>query len=155
MAWLSARLAVTTRAANDLEGQVSSLLPTGRETLQRAADRFRVPQPVLSDAHVAAVNEAVGKLNLPWRDLFDLLESSTPTTIALIELEPDASAQRLVITAEAPGYDAMLEYVATLRSHPMATEALLLRHELVQSAGRSSFRFQVGLHWDGTSWEKP
>lgn len=155
VAWLGARLAVTIDEANALEGQVSALRLARREGLQRAAERVHVPQPALPDAYVAAVNEAVGKLNLPWRDLFDLLEAATPTTIALIALEPDASAQRLVITAESPGYDGMLEYVTILRSQPMATEALLLRHEMVQAAGRSSFRFQVGLHWAGTTRQKP
>ncbi|MFC6522443.1 hypothetical protein ACFQAT_24695 [Undibacterium arcticum] len=95
--------------ASELMQQRSALKSELRQTQTALAARaLRQPaatqlatQLATSVAQALAVNGAIAQLNLPWRDVFESIESATPATIALLALEPDAKKQLVKGWAEA------------------------------------------------------
>lgn len=118
----------------------------------RAANRGPVAAPVaalprISEQQAAAVNAAVAQLNLPWRALQDAVAAGTPSTIALLALEPDARKQVLKITAEAKNADDMVGYVEQLGRQELFRDVLLTRHEINEQDPVRPIRFQIEAAW--------
>ena len=105
----------------------------------------RAPTLVLSAAQIAAINEAVRHLNLPWRDLFDAIEAATPPEIALLALDPDPEHQLLRLTAEAASSEAILDYVVNLKQQPVFSAVSIKRHQLDVQDPNNVLRFSVAL----------
>ena len=108
------------------------------------------PQPklvTLPAPQIAAINHAVEQLNLPWRDLFDAIESATPPQIALLALEPDARKHILKGSAEARDSDTMIAYIDALQQHAFFNAVVLTRHEINEQDPRKPLRFQFEAQW--------
>ena len=104
-------------------------------------------QPRIGEAQAHAVNAAVLQLNLPWRALQDAVASATPSTIALIALEPDARKQVLKITAEAASSDDMVDYVSQLKQQEAFSAVALTRHDVQETDPHRPLRFQLEATW--------
>jgi Tfp pilus assembly protein PilN len=116
----------------------------------RAQAVVRAPLPTrtrVPEAQAGAVNAAVLQLNLPWRALHDVVQSSTPASIALLALEPDAKRHNLRITAEARSSDDMLAYVRQLGQQDWFSAVALARHEINEQDPNRPIRFQVDAEW--------
>ncbi len=109
------------------------------------------PAPTLSAAQAEVINRAVLQLNLPWRDLFDALEATPTTSVALLELSPDAGNRRLTGKAEADNSDAMLDYLARLQQQPFFGHVLLVRHERQPEQHERPLSFVFEAHWGGSA----
>jgi Tfp pilus assembly protein PilN len=107
----------------------------------------RLPETAIPEAQATAVNAAVMQLNLPWRALQDAVASATPSSIALVALEPDARKQTLKITAEARNADEMVAYVEQLKQQEFFLGAGIVRHEINASDPNRPIRFQVEAQW--------
>jgi Tfp pilus assembly protein PilN len=107
----------------------------------------QAPQARISPAQAGAVNRAVLQLNLPWRALHDAVATSTPGTIALLALEPDARKRSLKITAEAKNSDDMVDYVAALKEQPLFADVVILRHQVNDQDPNRPIRFQLEAAW--------
>lgn len=103
--------------------------------------------PAATPAQAAAVNAAILQLNLPWRDLHDAVAATTPATVALLALEPDAKRQVLRITAEARGSDDMLAYVESVQDLGWFAHVALTRHEINEQDPNRPIRFQLDAQW--------
>jgi hypothetical protein len=106
-------------------------------------------QPVgtLTPEQVSAVNRAVRRLNVPWRDLFDTLEQATPQTVALLSLEPNADRSILKLSAEAATVDDMIEYVQRLKARPEIQSVRLDKHQVDAKDPFHPVRFSLTLSW--------
>lgn len=114
---------------------------------EREANKRAAASVVISDTQAAAVNSAIAQLNLPWRDLFDAIESATPASIALLAIEPDAKKRVLKGTAEAKSSDEMIAYIEQLKRQEFFTGVLLVRHEVNQQDPNKPVRFQFEASW--------
>ncbi|WP_413707128.1 PilN domain-containing protein [Ralstonia sp. Ralssp110] len=101
----------------------------------------------LTPEQVSTVNRAVRRLNVPWRDLFDMLELATPQTVALLSLEPDADRSVLKLSAEAATVDDMIEYVQRLKSRPEVQSVSLNKHQVDAKDPYHPVRFTLTLNW--------
>ena len=130
------------RAAAERQAQVA-------RTQARAAVRAPVAAPVraVPPAQAGAVNTAVQQLNLPWRGLHDAVQAATPSTIALLALEPDAKKSSVRITAEAKSSDDMIAYVEQLERIEWFSTVLLARHEINEQDKNRPIRFQIDAQW--------
>ncbi len=118
--------------------------------LQRSRSTKTLSVSAPSAQQVAAVDAAVRSLNTPWRDLFEMIEVATPSTIDLIALDPDAASGQLALTAEAGSADDMFAYVRRLKREELTSSAVLVAHELAEGVGGvSRLRFRLMLHWGG------
>jgi Tfp pilus assembly protein PilN len=107
----------------------------------------RLPETVIPEAQATAVNTAIMQLNLPWRGLQDAVADATPSSIALVALEPDARKQTLKITAEARNADDMVAYVEQLKQQEFFLGAGIVRHEINTGDPNRPIRFQVEAQW--------
>jgi Tfp pilus assembly protein PilN len=94
-----------------------------------------------------AVNDAIEQLNLPWRDVLDAIEAATPSSIALITLEPDAKKHQIRGQAEARSSDAMIAYIEQLKHQSLFDAVDLTRHEVNLQDPNKPIRFQFDAHW--------
>lgn len=113
-----------------------------RNEKNRIASQFSIPE-----AHANAVNAAIAQLNLPWRDLFDALESATPDSIALLSIEPDAKKRVLKGMAEAQTSGEMIAYIEQLKKQALFASVLLTRHEINTQDPNAPLRFQFEAQW--------
>lgn len=95
-----------------------------------------------------SVNKAIGQLNLPWRQLLQDVEASTPQEIALLSIEPDAKRNVLKGTAEAPDAAGMLAYMTRLKTRGHFASVLLARHEVNEQDPMHPLRFQFEANWN-------
>lgn len=110
----------------------------------QAARKMAVPEQQAN-----AVNDAVLQLNLPWRDLYDMVRAATPASVALLALEPDAKRRTLRLTAEAKTSDDMFAYVGKLQEQAWFTNVVLTRHEVAEQDPNRPLRFQISAQWGG------
>ena len=101
----------------------------------------------MPEAQAAAVNAIVSQLNLPWRDVHDALAAGTPSSIALLALEPDARRQRLRIQAEARDSDGMVGYIEQLKRQELFTDVVLVSHEVNDADPNKPVRFELEASW--------
>ena len=118
---------------------------------QARAPLVTPPAPAIPVGQAIAVNEIVSRLNLPWRDVFQSIEAATPTTIALLELAPDAERRALKGMAEAKTSDDMLAYIARLSEQPFFSSVHLTRHEFNEQDPNKPIRFQFVAEWKGSA----
>lgn len=156
LVWLFAGigLLVSTGAAMtalDLVQKHDALQADRQRTEAQLARRiaFR-PEPtkfLVSEAQAGAVNAAIAQLNLPWRDVFDAVEASTPATIALLALEPDAKKHLIRGIAEAKTSEGMIAYIEQLKKQAFFGTVALTRHEINEQDPNQPIRFQFEAHW--------
>jgi Tfp pilus assembly protein PilN len=105
-------------------------------------DTSPIPQ-----AQVAAVNEAIMQLNLPWRALQDAVAAATPRGVALVALEPDPRKRVLKISAETRTGDEMIAYVEALKQQELFGSVLLTHHEINERDPSRPLRFELEATW--------
>lgn len=122
-----------------------------------AAARARIPAPLkvvptappapIGALQGGAVNAAVMQLNLPWSALHDAIAAATPSTIALLALEPDPRRRSMKITAEAKTSDAMIGYIEQLKQQALFGSVALVHHEINELDPNRPLRFQLDAQW--------
>lgn len=137
--------ALALQTAREREAREQQLAAARQRVAARAP--ARLPETVIPEAQVTAVNTAIMQLNLPWRALQDAVASATPGNIALVALEPDARKQTLKITAEARNADEMVGYVEQLKQQEFFLGAGIVRHEINAADPNRPIRFQVEAQW--------
>ena len=90
---------------------------------------------------------ALQRLSLRWNDLFSALESTRPTGVALLAIEPDPAKSVVKLTAEAKTADDMLDYVERLQAAGGLTDVVLASHQIKQSDPLQPMRFVVLASW--------
>jgi Tfp pilus assembly protein PilN len=139
--WFAMQMAEQ-RAAR--EQQIAQLRASQAALSKRPA---RVAEVAIPEAQAGAVNAAILRLNVPWRELEDAIGGATPAHIALLALDPDPKKQLLKITAEARNSDEMVGYVQALKQQEFFTGAALVRHEIGAQEANHPLRFQVEVQW--------
>lgn len=109
--------------------------------------RISTPAPTLSEIEAKALNNAIAQLNLPWRDLWDTLETATPPTVALLSLEPDAKKNMLKGVAEAKNPQDMLHYIQVLKRQVFFETVSLTKHAVNEQDSNRPLRFQFEARW--------
>jgi Tfp pilus assembly protein PilN len=112
--------------------------PTVRATpkeLEAAAQEYRLAQLALQ------------RLSLRWNELFAALESTRPSGVALLAIEPDPGKSSLKLTAEAKTADDMLDYVERLQSAGGLADVVLASHQIKQGDPLQPLRFVVLASW--------
>jgi hypothetical protein len=103
--------------------------------------------PRASKEEVAAARETVERLAMPWDGLFGALESAASDQIALLAVEPDAKAGKVLISGEGKDYLAALTYVLNLSRAEALTGVQLVRHQLKPDDPQRPVAFSVSATW--------
>lgn len=135
--------------------QLSERLTTTHVHIDELRKNLRVREPMaqpvaafhLSKVESEEINHAIRQLNLPWRDIFDSIESATPDSIATLDLTPDAQSRKIRMMAEAKTAEDMIAYIEQLKRSEMLESVILTHHETnVQDANRP-IRFRLDMRW--------
>lgn len=123
-----------------------------RETAQRRLERLRHPHAgagrlELAPERVAAANRAIDQLNLPWNDLFEIFETRTLPSVALLALEPDGRKGMIRVTAEARTADGMADFLQLLAAEPRLAEVFLTKYEINEQDLNRPVRFVLAARW--------
>lgn len=121
---------------------------------QQAALESRIAAAATS-GHVAAAGgsessyarEVLGRVAVPWHELFAALGRTQTDTTSLLSMEPDGVTRALKLTGEAKDFAALLAYVGALEREPFFQRIELLRHETVRHAGYGAVSFELALEW--------
>ena len=87
------------------------------------------------------------RLQLPWHELFGSIESARSANVALLSIESEQDKRRVKIYAEAKDLEAMVGYLAYLRSRPALAEVYLESHELQLRDPQRPVRFVLSANW--------
>jgi hypothetical protein len=92
-------------------------------------------------------NKVIQKLNLPWDDLFVILEEAKGENIALLGVEPNAKDAKVKLTGEAKDFKSMFDYVRALRAQPVLNNVYLLDHKIDDQNPDKPIRFTLEAAW--------
>lgn len=109
------------------------------------------PQTTSSTSHMEAdvpyMQEVLRRLNLPWDDLFAVLEAAAGKEVALVALRPEPNRGLVRIDGEARDLYSMLEYAQRLQDAKYFGEVSLAEHEITPKGGDKPVRFQLQAKW--------
>lgn len=83
----------------------------------------------LSTDQRQGLRAVVRQLNIPWQELFEQLERSTPQQVALVSVEPDGQRGTVRLQAEAKSLDTLLQYAAALQGQGVLGRLTYNKHE--------------------------
>lgn len=119
--------------------------------LQAEEERQRVAAlPALTPSYVddKRWNRAARELALPWMETLRALEHSAKPPVFLLGFKSDPSNGRLQLDAEAPSFDAALDFVSALQANPALAQTQISSHEdAPDPQGRTLTRFSVQTQW--------
>ena len=133
--------------ARDTLQQLQDEVSASAERRQRQEQRPATAPLALSEAQIMAINAAVEQLNIPWAELFQLLEVAVPDNVALLALQPEGRKRLLLVQAEAKSDAHMLAFVDRLRQQEGVAQAFLSKHEIRDQDPNHPYRFSVELRW--------
>ncbi len=128
-----------------LESAVSTIeskLAQGRQPLSNF-----VNTPANIKEIMAFSNKAIQKLNLPWDNLFVLLEQAKGENIALLGVEPNAKDAKVKLSGEAKDFKSMFDYVRALQAQPVLNNVYLLDHKIDDQNPDKPIRFTLEAAW--------
>lgn len=97
---------------------------------------------------MAYSNKVIQKLNLPWNDLFVLLEAAKSENIALLGVEPSVKEAKVKLTGEAKDFKAMFDYLRALQTQPVLKNVYLLDHKIDDQNPDKPIRFTLEASWE-------
>ena len=122
-----------------------------RHVIDRNQEALALAQPVAtpraSKEEVALARETVERLATPWDGLFGALEQAASEQVALLAVEPDAKAGKVMISGEGKDYLAALTYVLNLSRSDALTSVQLVRHEMKPEDPQRPVSFAVSATW--------
>jgi len=108
--------------------------------------------PVEKDSEQIALETSQAKaiileLNLPWKELFEAIESYSKDDVAVLAIEPDAQKGLVRINAEAKSLDSLLAYLAYLQKIPLFKDVELVNHQVQEQDPQQPVRFMLQAAW--------
>jgi Tfp pilus assembly protein PilN len=96
---------------------------------------------------VEDANEVIGRLSLPWNELFRGIEDSAIDTVALLSVQPQSQQRLVTLNGEAKSYADVLAYMERLNASAAFTRARLLSHKVKREDPRHPVVFAIAAHW--------
>ena len=96
---------------------------------------------------VEDANEVIGRLSLPWNELFKGIEDSAIDGVALLGVQPQPQQRLITLNGEAQTYADVLEYMARLDASDAFMHARLLSHKVKSEDPRHPVGFAIAASW--------
>lgn len=107
-----------------------------------------LPPPTPPYADDPRWRRAAAELTLPWIATLRAVETATKPPVFLVGFKSDPVSGRLLLDAEAPSFDAALDFVSTLQAAPALSQTQILSHEdTPDPQGRLLTRFSLQTQW--------
>ena len=96
---------------------------------------------------VEHANEVIGRLSLPWNELFRSIEDSAIDSVALLSVQPQPQQRLVTLNGEARSYADVLEYMQRLDASGAFTRTRLLSHKVKGEDPRHPVAFAIAAIW--------
>ena len=87
---------------------------------------------------------------MPWGNLFGALEAASSDQVALLGIEPDPKAGKVLISGDSKDYLAALTYVLNLAAPTALSGVQLVRHEIKPNDPQRPVAFAVSAPMEGS-----
>ncbi|MNS03129.1 hypothetical protein D3C72_344570 [compost metagenome] len=132
------------------EDALKKNLVIAQSKIAESAEKVKTIKPSsISQSDANAVNNVIQRLNLPWLQILDSVETATPNEVALLALEPDAKKNILKGLAESKTTDEMVSYIQSMNEQKFFHTVTLSRHEVNSLDANKPIRFQFEASWLG------
>lgn len=88
------------------------------------------------------------EVKLPWKDLFEAVESYRKDDVAVLAIEPDAQKGMVHIGAEAKSLDSMVAYLAFMQKVSLFRDVELMNHQIQDQDPQQPVRFMLQATWN-------
>jgi len=135
-----------------LQGEIQTLARDEAQLVQGAARQRQVPAgPAQTPAQLTEAlktgDRISRQLNIPWDRLFSGLEASQFKDVALLEIQPDAAAAKVRISAEARDQQALRDYMNTLWGLEDFSGVFLVRQKINDKVAENPVQFTLDARW--------
>lgn len=96
---------------------------------------------------VEDANQVIGRLSLPWNELFLSIEASAIDSVALLSVQPQPQQRLVTLNGEARTYANVLEYMERLDASGAFTHTRLLSHKVKPDDPRHPVAFAIAANW--------
>ena len=96
---------------------------------------------------VEDANQVIGRLSLPWNELFRSIEDAAMERVALLSFQPQPQQRLITLHGEARSYADVLEYMERLDSSRTLSRARLLSHRVKSEDPRHPVDFTIAANW--------
>ena len=96
---------------------------------------------------VEDANEVIGRLSLPWNELFRSIENAAIDTVALLSVQPQPQQRLITLNGEARSYDDVLAYMERLDASGAFVRTRLLSHKVKKDDPRHPVAFAIAASW--------
>jgi Tfp pilus assembly protein PilN len=157
VAWVLLGLAVAAGgvwfvAAGEARKQITqarSELSSLQRTQARATSaQEHTVRGAITPERARSVNDAIRRLNLPWDAIFTALNAAATPQVALLSLEPDASASVVRLTGETRSTESMLALQRRLEAQEGIASAVITKHEVRVDSPGAPVRFWIEARWE-------
>lgn len=135
------RLSIQTSAETTATEQLLYKLNTAAERRRLFASPDKGSQEVTAATSDKALSPSASR----WTALFSALEAAANDTVTLLSLQP--GAHEVVITGEANGLEAALDYTQRLQAGGLLNNVHLAKYEIVRENPHLPVRFTVLAEW--------
>ena len=139
LCWLFFQILQSVQEVNSITQKIQNTQTSPNSVAKRKqiSDLFSIKPAegriLLTDIHSQvtrkALNGVIQQLNVPWHDIFEQLEASTSSEIALLSIEPDGQSGKIRLQAEAKSLDPLLRYASTLQQNGIFGRLSYSKHE--------------------------
>jgi Tfp pilus assembly protein PilN len=138
---------------HDLRGNLSVKEMLASRLQEQEKSLFARPVAEARDAEQMALetkqaNAAILELSLPWKGLFEALEATWSSEVAVLAIEPDAQNGVVRIRAEARRLDSMINYMSSLQRLAIFREVLIVSHQIQDQDPQKPVRFILQARWE-------
>jgi Tfp pilus assembly protein PilN len=126
------------RQAEQRSGQETAMSADGEDA---RGDHQRLQQ------EIDEANAAIGRLSLPWNELFRGIEDATIDRVALLSVQPQPQQYLVNLNGEARVYADVLAYMGRLDSSGAFSRTRLLSHKVRSDDPRHPVSFAIAAGW--------
>jgi len=92
-------------------------------------------------------NRVIADLATPWNALYDAIEQSRVSDVALLTAHPEPKQQSILLSGEAKTYEAMLGFARQLEGKGMLSGVHVQSHEVRQHDAQRPVYFTLAAQW--------
>jgi Tfp pilus assembly protein PilN len=128
-----------------LASQAQDLRQQTVELKAKQQKQKQLPVSELTSAQIRGYNNVIRQLNVPWKNMFEDLESMTPMDVALISIEPDGARSTVKLVAEAKSLTTLLNYSSKLQQNGIFGRITYSKHETIEQDTNKPVRLSFEL----------
>lgn len=128
---------------NNLLAQIESIKHPAKTVTVKVDDI----QTATEENQFKEADAVIQQLNLPWPNLFKMLETTREPSIDLLELTPNPQTGEVLIIGQTANLKSVFDYMERLKKSQVFSKINLNSHEKTLHNGTQALRFTIVAKW--------